>query len=120
MYLVAIAWIYVAMMMAVAEATNTNGTVLGGIVTFVLYGALPVVIVMYIMGSPMRWRAAKAKEQAEWQKIQANQAETQVDIAQAATETVATNESNSLQPDASSHAPSAAQPGSVAPVRKEP
>lgn len=29
MYLVAIAWIYVVLMMAVAEATNSNGTVLG-------------------------------------------------------------------------------------------
>ena len=46
MYLVAIAWIYVAMMMAVAEATNTNGTVLGAIVTFVLYGAAPVALVL--------------------------------------------------------------------------
>jgi len=41
MYIVAIAWIYVALMMSVAEATNTNGTVLGGIVTFILYGILP-------------------------------------------------------------------------------
>ena len=34
MYLVVIAWLYVALMMAVAEATNTTGTVLGAIVTF--------------------------------------------------------------------------------------
>jgi hypothetical protein len=52
MYLVAIAWIYVALMMAVAEATNTNGTVMGAIVTFVLYGLVPVSIVMYLLGSP--------------------------------------------------------------------
>lgn len=53
------------MMMAVAEATNSNGTVLGAIVTFVLYGALPVAIVLYIMGSPGRRRAIKAREQAD-------------------------------------------------------
>ena len=34
MYLVAIAWMYVVLMMSVAEATNANGTVLGAIVTF--------------------------------------------------------------------------------------
>ena len=36
MYLVVIAWIYVVLMMSVAEATNTNGTLLGAIVTFFL------------------------------------------------------------------------------------
>jgi mannose/fructose/N-acetylgalactosamine-specific phosphotransferase system component IID len=51
MYIVAIAWIYVALMMSVAEATNTNGTVLGGIVTFILYGILPTAIIIYIMGN---------------------------------------------------------------------
>ena len=38
MYLVVIAWIYVVLLMSVAEATNTNGTVLGAVVTFLLYG----------------------------------------------------------------------------------
>ena len=36
MYLVLIAWMYVALMMAVAEATSPVGSVLGAIVTFVL------------------------------------------------------------------------------------
>jgi len=65
MYLVLIAWMYVALMMAVAEATSPIGTVLGAIVTFVLYGALPMGVVGYIMGSPARKRALKAKEMAE-------------------------------------------------------
>lgn len=60
MYLVAIAWVYVVLMMAVAEATNSNGTVLGALVTFVLYGALPLGIVMYVMGAPMRAKARRA------------------------------------------------------------
>ena len=38
MHLVVIAWLYVALMMAVAEATNTTGTVLGAVFTFLLYG----------------------------------------------------------------------------------
>ncbi len=119
MYLVAIAWIYVALMMAVAEATNTNGTVLGGVVTFIFYGLLPTALVMYLMGTPMRRRAAKARERTEWEVMQANQALAGADNARTATENIATTESNSVQPDAGRHAPGAAQAGSVAPVRKE-
>lgn len=96
MYLVPIAWLYVTLMMAVAEATNTTGTVLGGIITFVLYGLGPVALVMYLMGSPGRRRAIKAREAA-----QAAQAQE-------------TTESS--QPDAGSQAPADAVP----PVRKEP
>ena len=65
MYIVVIAWLYVALMMAVAEATNTTGTVLGGIITFVLYGAGPASLVVYLMGAPARRRAIKAREAAE-------------------------------------------------------
>lgn len=62
MYLVALAWMYVVLMMAVAEATAPNGTVLGAVFTFVLYGALPLSIVLYLMGSPARRRARKRAE----------------------------------------------------------
>ena len=65
MYIVPIAWLYVTVMMAVAEATNTNGTVLGGVITFLLYGLMPVVLVVYVMGAPTRKRAIKAQERAE-------------------------------------------------------
>lgn len=68
MYIVPIAWLYVALMMAVAEATNTTGTVLGGIITFVLYGVGPVALVVYLMGSPARRKAIKVREKAEHQK----------------------------------------------------
>jgi Flp pilus assembly protein TadB len=61
---------YVALMMAVAEATSPIGTVFGAIVTFVLYGALPMGVVAYIMGSPARKRAIKAKEMAEREAIE--------------------------------------------------
>ena len=64
MYIVPIAWLYVALMMSVAEATNSNGTVLGGIVTFILYGILPTAIIIYIMGTPQRKRARLALEKA--------------------------------------------------------
>lgn len=101
MYLVPIAWLYVALMMALAEATNSNGTVLGAFITFVLYGLLPVGLVMYLMGTPARKRAIKAKEQAE------------LAAARAATSVVA--EPSGLAPD--THRQATADP--VAPVREE-
>lgn len=71
MYIVPIAWLYVALMMAVAEATASNGTVLGAIITFVFYGLLPIGLVVYVMGTPARKRANKAREQAERAAAQA-------------------------------------------------
>ncbi|MBI2750296.1 MAG: hypothetical protein HYX43_13425 [Burkholderiales bacterium] len=65
MYIVPIAWLYVAVMMSVAEATATNGTILGAIITFVLYGLLPVGLILYFMGAPGRKRAIRAREAAE-------------------------------------------------------
>ena len=65
MYLVLIAWIYVALMMAIAEATSPVGSLLGAAFTFLLYGVLPMSVVGYIMGTPARRRALKAKEVAE-------------------------------------------------------
>lgn len=62
--LVAVAWIYVVLMMAVAEATATNGTVLGAVFTFLLYGLLPLSIVIYLMATPARKRAMRAREAA--------------------------------------------------------
>jgi hypothetical protein len=65
MYLVLIAWIYVAFMMAVAEATSPIGSLLGATLTFLLYGVLPMGVVAYIMGAPARRRAIKAAEAAQ-------------------------------------------------------
>jgi hypothetical protein len=63
MAVVAIAWIYVVLMMTVAEATSPTGTLLGAFFTFVLYGALPLGIVMYLMGTRGR-RARRAASDA--------------------------------------------------------
>ena len=62
MYLVAIAWMYVVLMMAVVEGTSATGSVLGAIFTFVLYGALPLSVVLYILRTPGRKRARLAAE----------------------------------------------------------
>ena len=94
MYIIPIAWLYVALMMAVAEATNSNGTVLGALITFVLYGALPIALMVYFMATPARKRRIRAQEAAQ---LHASQQAL-------------------LQPDAGSLAAADA----VTPVRKEP
>lgn len=90
-FIVAIGWLYVALMMAVAEADHARGSILGAIVTFVLYGVGPVALLIYLMGRPARRAARQAREEA----------------ARAAA---------SVEPDGGSE-PSA---DAVAPVRKEP
>ena len=67
MYLIPIAWLYVALMMAVAEATSPVGTVLGAVITFLLYGVGPVALILYFVGRPARRRARLAREQAQQQ-----------------------------------------------------
>ena len=113
MYLIVIAWTYVTLMMAVAEATSPTGTLLGAIITFVLYGALPMGILVYILGTPSRKRAIKAREAAEQAAYDAEQAAAN---AGATTATAA----ESATPDAGSKPAASAEHGSVAAVRKEP
>lgn len=111
MYLVAIAWLYVTLMMAVAEATSVNGTLLGAAVTFVFYGLLPLSILMYILGTPGRRRARKAREAAELAAWQATQS--------TATAEPRSDAAASAQPDTGGKAPAASQCSGVAPVREE-
>ena len=51
MYIVAIAWIYVALL-----ATVTETTVIGGILTFLLYGLAPLSLFLWLFGTPARRR----------------------------------------------------------------
>lgn len=62
MYLVVIAWLYVVLMMSLVEALGSQGTVLGAVMTFLLYGLLPLSIVMYVLGTPARRRARQRQE----------------------------------------------------------
>ena len=64
MYIVVIAWLYVALMMGVAEANHPHGSLIGAVFTFVLYGVGPVALIVYIMGRPARRAVSKAREQA--------------------------------------------------------
>jgi hypothetical protein len=59
MVLVALGWMYVVLLMALTEAFAPNGTVLGAIFTFLLYGLLPLSVLLYIMGTPLRRRRAQ-------------------------------------------------------------
>lgn len=60
MYIVAIAWLYVALMMAVTETSVT-----GGVLTFTLYGAGPLALFLWLMGTPeRRRRRARAEARA--------------------------------------------------------
>ena len=65
MHIVAIAWTFIVVLMAAAEATSPQGTLLGAFFTLLLYGALPLSVVLYILGTPMRRRARHLAERAE-------------------------------------------------------
>ena len=136
MYLVVIAWLYVVVLMSIAEATNTTGTVLGAIMTFVLYGALPVTLVVYLMGAPARNKAIKKRHAAERDAAVLQAQQAQASAPEASPTQNAANAANavnaSIDPDAGSHSArgAAAVPAAIASaadasasittVRKEP
>lgn len=64
MHIVAIAWMFVVLLMTLAEAFSPQGTVLGALFTLLLYGLLPLAIVLYILATPARRRARRAAEAA--------------------------------------------------------
>lgn len=71
MHIVAIAWIYVVLMMSITEHS-----VIAGIMTFLLYGVLPLTIILYLMGAPRRKRnRAKAEKLLLEEAAAARQAE---------------------------------------------
>lgn len=59
MYVIAIGWLYVTLLMA---ATETNIT--AGILTFVLYGLAPLSLFLWLFGTPERRRRMRAREAA--------------------------------------------------------
>lgn len=67
LYLIAIAWIYVVLLMSLAESS-----VIAGIMTFIFYCIVPLGLVLYILSSPARKRQIKKTEQErlEQQKSQ--------------------------------------------------
>jgi Na+-transporting methylmalonyl-CoA/oxaloacetate decarboxylase gamma subunit len=101
MYLIVIAWLYVTLLMALAEAFSTQGSVLGAIITFVFYGLLPMALVVYLMGTPLRRKAIRRQEQQDRQAAASSQADSAV------------------QPDAGRHAAALPEAAAVPTVGKE-
>lgn len=100
MYLIVIAWLYVTLLMALAEAFSSQGSVLGAIITFLLYGVLPMSLVVYLGGTPLRRREIRRQEQD--QEVQSGPS------------------ASPLQPDAGGHAAGLPEDPAVAPVREKP
>lgn len=58
MYIVAIAWGYVVLMMAITETS-----LIAGLLTFLLYGAAPLALFLWLFGTPQRRRSRMAAQQ---------------------------------------------------------
>lgn len=59
MYLIAIAWLYVVIIVSVSD-----DTVLGGVLTFIFWGLLPLALFLWLFGTPAR-RRHRLKREAE-------------------------------------------------------
>lgn len=57
MYIVAIAWLYVTVLMAAAEPNRV-----AGLLSLVFYGLLPLALVLWLVGGPARRRRASARQ----------------------------------------------------------
>ena len=101
MYLIVIGWLYVTLLMALAEAFSSQGSVLGAIITFVFYGLLPMALVVYLMGTPLRRKAIHQQEQ------QARQAAAVI------------QPGSEVQPDTGGHAPALPEAAAVPAVGKK-
>lgn len=62
--LVALAWMYVVLMVALAELMAPQGHWLGAMFTLLGWGVLPLSVVLYIMATPARRRARRAAASA--------------------------------------------------------
>ncbi|NMG66722.1 hypothetical protein GPA19_17400 [Azoarcus indigens] len=60
MYVIAIAWLYVALLAAVSD-----DTVVGGVLTFIFYGAAPLALFLWIFGTPARRRKLRQRQADE-------------------------------------------------------
>jgi len=67
MYIVAIAWLYVVLLVAISDTT-----VVGGIMTFLFMGIGPLALLLWLLGTPAR-RRAQARRQEDRQDSDAGQ-----------------------------------------------
>ncbi len=74
MYIIAIAWGYVTVLMAASEKTIT-----AGILTFVFYGLIPCGLLLWILGSKHRNRQKNQDPSADQHVRQADGRDAQTD-----------------------------------------
>lgn len=129
MLIVAIAWIYVVGMASIAEALSPQGSVLGAVFTFVLYGVVPLSVVLYLIATPARKKALRQAEAAAAAAAGGAPADASSALPVARADGCAderacdrTNDRAGLQPDGGGHAAGGAGrvAPAVAPVREEP
>ncbi len=60
MYIIAIAWLYVALLAAAAETT-----VVGGVLTLLFYGVAPLSLFLWLFGTPARRRRSAQRPLGE-------------------------------------------------------
>ena len=65
MHIAAVGWIYVVLMMSIVEES-----LVAGIMTFFLYGVLPVTIILYLGGTGKRRRRREQEHQRKMQEQQ--------------------------------------------------
>ncbi|HSI22940.1 MAG TPA: hypothetical protein VK959_07960 [Methylophilaceae bacterium] len=73
MYIVAIAWLYVTLMMALTETS-----IVAGLLTFLFYGLLPCALLIWIIGTPQR-RRNRLRVMAEQELDQPDRPDTKTD-----------------------------------------
>ncbi len=66
MYIIAIGWLYVTLLVAVNEAS-----IIAGIISFAFYGLLPCSILLWISGSKVRRQRRAYRELLADQKLEA-------------------------------------------------
>lgn len=70
MYIIAIGWLYVVVMMSITETSF-----IAGLMTFLFYGLVPLAIFLWLFGTPQRRRSMAAKQNTN----QPDRADTKTD-----------------------------------------
>jgi hypothetical protein len=60
LYIVAIAWLYVVLMMALTERSFV-----AGVATFTFYGLAPLALFLWLVGTPQRRRSRRSRNEPE-------------------------------------------------------
>lgn len=56
MLVIAVAWMFVVLMVAIVEATAPNGSLLAALGTLLFWGALPLALMLYLVAAAARRR----------------------------------------------------------------